>query len=113
MKIVQWTLAVMVACLVCGCSKFACKQDITLGMDEQEALQRVPGIRLVAEELNRKEYACELYNDCPSTSWFRSAIPFKLSFENARLLRIEINQDELTRQELNQAVEMRYSYYRW
>lgn len=113
MKIVRWILAMMVAGLVCGCSNFGCKQDIALGMDEQEALQRVPGIRLVAEEMNRKEYSCELYDDCPSTSWFRSAVPYKLSFENARLLRIEINQDELTRQELNHAVEMRYDYHRW
>jgi hypothetical protein len=29
------------------------------------------------------------------------------------LLRMEINQDELTRQEMNRAVDMRYNFHRW
>lgn len=113
MKIVQWMMVGAAAVLACGCSNYACKQDINLGMDEQDALQQIPGIRLIAEEMNRKEYACELFEDCPSTSWFRESNPYKLSFSNSRLLRMEINQDELTRQELNRAVEMRYNYHRW
>jgi hypothetical protein len=113
MKIALWILAVTVAGLICGCSNFACKTDITLGMDEQDALQRIPGIRLVAEEMNRKEYACQLFEDCPITSWFRASNPYKLSFSNSRLLRMEINQDELTRQEMNRAVDMRYNFHRW
>jgi hypothetical protein len=108
MKIALWILAVTVAGLICGCSNFACKTDITLGMDEQDALQRIPGIRLVAEE-----YACQLFEDCPITSWFRASNPYKLSFSNSRLLRMEINQDELTRQEMNRAVDMRYNFHRW
>jgi hypothetical protein len=113
MKIVQWTIVVALATLTGGCGKYACKQDVNLGMDEQDALRQIPGINLVAEEMDRKEYACELYDDCPSTSWLRSTTPYKLGFQNARLLRIEVNQDELTRQELNRAVEMRYNYHRW
>jgi hypothetical protein len=113
MKIVLWTMVAALAALTGGCGKYACKQDVALGMDEQDALQQIPGIRLVAEEMNRKEYACQLFEDCPSTSWFRASNPYKLSFSNSRLLRMEINQDELTRQELNRAVEMRYNYRRW
>ena len=112
MKIVQWTIVAAMAALVCGCGDFACRQDVNLGMDEQDALQQIPGIRLIAEEMNRKEYACELLDVCPK-SWFHSTTPYKLSFQNARLLRMEINQDELTRQELNHAVEVGYGYHRW
>ena len=113
MKMIRWTVIAALSVLSFGCGKYACKQDVVLGMDEQEALQRVPGIHLIAEEMARKEYACQLFDDCDTSHWFRSTTPYKLGFQNARLLRIEINQDELTRQELNRAVEMRYNYYWW
>jgi hypothetical protein len=113
MKTFIWILVVFFWSLFTGCGNFACKQDVPLGMDEQDAIRQIPGIHLVAEEFNRNEYSCELYDDCSSKSWLRSTTPYKLNFENARLLRIEINQDELTRRELNHAVEMRYGYYRW
>ncbi len=112
MKTNRWIVG-LCGLALSGCSQIACKQEASLGIDEQEALRRIPGMRLIAEEFNRREYSCELYEDCPSTSWFRSSNPYKLSFENARLLRIEINQDELTRRELNRAVEMRFNHYRW
>lgn len=112
MKILQWTMVAALAALACGCGDFACRQDVNLGMDEQDALRQIPGIRLIAEEMNRKEYACELLDECPK-SWFYSTTPYKLSFQNARLLRMEINQDELTRRELNHAVEVGVGYHRW
>ncbi|NLH15418.1 MAG: hypothetical protein GX455_02455 [Phycisphaerae bacterium] len=112
MKIVLWTMIVALISMTYGCGNYACRQDITLGMDEQDALRTIPGIQVIAEEMNRKEYACDLLDTCPK-SFLSSTTPYKLSFQNARLLRIEVNQDEITRRQLNHAVEMRYGYYRW
>ncbi len=112
MKRMLWIMVAGLAVMNFGCGRYACRQDINLGMEEQDALRSIPGIHVLAEEMNSKEYGCDLVDICPQHI-LSSTTPYKLTFQNGRLLRIEINQDEITRRQLNHAVEMRYGYYRW
>lgn len=86
---------------IAGCAKYTCKEQVLLDMPLDQARGEILGLRLLAEEKDRYEFGCYLVLNCDSGAWFPYAEPYKLTFIDNRLVRIEIDQDEKTRQEID------------
>ena len=115
MKRLIWL--VCLALFVAGCTQYSCREEVHLGMGIEQAKRRVVGLRWLAEESERVEYGCNLAVNCGTDDWFQDTEPYKLTFQYGALIRMEIDQDELTRRELEQAVQdsvnVRMRYGMW
>ncbi|MBN1124576.1 MAG: hypothetical protein JXA82_06185 [Sedimentisphaerales bacterium] len=101
MRILFILLAGLFLIEIGGCTKYTCKEEVQLDMPLDQARRRIVGLHLLAEERDRYEFGCYLVLNCGSGDWFPYAEPYKLTFIDDCLVRIEIDQDEKTRQEID------------
>ncbi len=113
----KWAWLVWPVVLCGGCVQYTCREEVHLGMSIEQAKARIEGLRWLAEQSDRVEYGCDLTVNCGTEDWFRRTEPYRLIFQYGSLIRMEIDQDELTRRELEQAVNesinVRMRYDMW
>ena len=91
--------------LLAGCTDYARREDIKMGMTVDEVAVRTPCFFRGGSGISLK-YSCQL--DVPSGQYLerRSIIPYILTFEDGRLKKIELDEAERQRE----AIMYRYYY---
>ena len=99
------------AFVLTGCTEYSCKDNVALGMTIPQAYDEILHLRMIAEEQHRQEFSCKLVINCYDDKMFQHTEPYKLTFLNGELVRIEIDQDEKTRQEIESSIHERSSVH--
>jgi len=105
MKPKMWIVLLIV--VAAGCTRLTCREDVHLGMSVKQARAHIVGLRWLAEESGRVEYGCDLAVNCGTDDWFQRSEPYRLIFQYGSLIRMEVDQAELTRRQLEQAIDQR------